>query len=126
MRGQRVYVVRESSDQSKLILFRDHWPTIHSVHELPDEWGDTLQIFGITRRRIWRLYVLVRRQRIRQFHEHRVDVSRSNGMHQARRSGDFAAENKTGNSVSRWAFAASNEDHFLQIQRLSRDNEVRP
>ena len=34
VRGQRVYVVHKSSEQSKPILFRDHWPTIHSVHEL--------------------------------------------------------------------------------------------
>jgi hypothetical protein len=38
VRGQRVYVVHESSDHSKPILFRDHWPTIHSVHELPTDW----------------------------------------------------------------------------------------
>ena len=38
MRGHRVYLARESSDQSKPILVRDHWPTIHSVHELPNEW----------------------------------------------------------------------------------------
>jgi len=38
VRGRRVYVVHESSDQSKPILFRDHWPTLHFVHDLPDEW----------------------------------------------------------------------------------------
>ena len=38
VRGQRVYVVHESSDQSKPILVRDYWPTIHSVHELPTNW----------------------------------------------------------------------------------------